>query len=54
MDIMGEITAALGLEQSFRRSMMTIVILLGGGGDGGCRETMLWGHTDMSSDLFCS
>lgn len=49
MDIMCEITAALGLEQSFRRSMMTIVILLdgGGGGDGGRRETICFGVTQI-------
>lgn len=52
MDIMGEITAALGLEQSFRRSMMTIVILWDGIADGGCRETICFGVTQICLQIF--
>ena len=52
MDIMDEITAALRLEQSFRRSMMTIVIFWDGIRDGGCGETICFGVTQICLQIF--
>lgn len=49
MDIMREITAALGLEQSFRSYDDYCYIVGWRWGWRMQRNNMLWGHTDMSS-----